>query len=733
MYFLEPIQKGANLVSSSILPATRSSVLSSYRLVCGIWIGFSLLIVVTYFKVAWSGGRIPQGRLFASALLLQAIGIPLYVWLKEFTSLTEAVIRSASAAAAFDGLAASILGLTGNRFGTMTSPGDLDPLQLGYIATSLLLGGLAGGTALGILRWRILQAQPVQPATRPLDSWRGHYLRSGLLWTAPVTVYYWLISTGRWATGHSDSRSFIPYVVPWAAAGLLLIVPIPILSLARKGEGRQKTIWRYWKYSIGVLFVALGLASPILMGIWFMYFPLAFLVYATFFLPPLLTWAVLYVCSAPNVPPDHRLSSYQPVRLVRPGSKIVWWSVAGQAAALLAGLLATVQISLGSHGIGCRNVSSADVTEYWFWKAYKGFGSEVSSGSRMILHLAVDSSVCMSLDQQGSTSISNPRLISDGYVAAARAWSWLIDPKQWDSERTRQIRQELTRLIGRDFSSYEELEEWWKQNNRKLVWSGKDQLLEVREMDLRDLLGFIVLENQDAYQLHQFDAQRFVAQNRLTVPWIFGPKPIGDVSGYPEFTALYFDREARSRELKLDAADLIAILSGEQQRRIQEYLHDHFKEDFSTKEEWQKFFAQIPRPYPWHMTRSKAEEWVGTLHAHWQNRYVTNLQAETGLDYSRLEDFVIWLQNPENTRGEEWERGEQVLRAYDSPEPFSNKRLALDWLKLITGQTFDLLEDWAKWWQQNRSNLVLSEDGQKLVNRNLVLSVDSRNLASKSK
>jgi hypothetical protein len=705
-------------VSVSILPATPGSAVSSYRLAWALWIGFSLLQVAIYFGVAASGGRTPQGRLFALALLLQAIGIPLYVWRKEFTSLAEALIRSVAAAAAFDGLAASILVLTGNRFGTITLPGGLDPLQFGYIATTLLLGGLAGGAALGILRWRILQAQQVQPVAQPLDSWWAHYLRSALLWTSSVTVYCWAIMTQYWAAGHSDSRSFIPYVVPCAAAGLLLVAPIPVLSPARKGEGRQKTFWRYLKYSIGVLFVALGLASPILMGIWFLYFPLAFLAHATVFLPPLVTWAVLYVCSTRDLtaPSDHRLSSYQPVRLPRPSSKIVWWGAAGQVGALLAGLLATVPISLGSHGIGCRNVSSADVTEYWFWKAYKGFGSEVSSGSRKILRLAVDPSVCMSLDQRGTISISNPRLISDGYVAAARAWSWLIDPEQWDTERTRQTRKELTRLLGRDFSSYQELEAWWKQNNRNLVWSGTDELLEVRERD------FLAPADQDAYQLRQFDAQRFVVPNHLSEPWIFGPKPVGGVSGYPEFTALYFDREARTRELRLDVADLIVILSGEQQRRIQEYLHNHFKEDFSTKEEWHRFFAQIPRPHPWHMTRSEAQEWIRLIRVDgdkpvFRVQSVSNLHVETGLNYSRLEDFVIWLQNPENTRGEEWEKGEQVVRAYDGPEPISNKRMALDWLKLITDQTFDSPEDWVLWWQENHSNLVLSADGRKLASK----------------
>jgi hypothetical protein len=79
---------------------------------------------------------------------------------------------------------------------------------------------------------------------------------------------------------------------------------------------------------------------------------------------------------------------------------------------------------------------------------------------------------------------------------------------------------------------------------------------------------------------------------------------------------------------------------------------------------------------------------------------------------------MVWLQNPENTRGEEWGKGEEVVRdAYDGPEPFSNKSLALDWLKLITDQTFDSPEQWVQWWQKNHSNLILSADGRKLVGK----------------
>ena len=714
-------------MSVSSVSAMRGSPLKSYRTVWGLWIVCNLVHAFVYLQIAVSAARIPQGLLFASALLLQAIGIPLYVSRREFTSQAQAVIRSAAAAVAFDGLAASILILIGNRFGTIaSSPGGLDPLQSGYTATILLLSGLAGATALGTLRWRILQMQQVQPAVQPLESWWRQYLWSAVLWTAAVTVYYWVISAGLWAAGDFDARSGLPYLVPLTAAGLLLIAPIPILSSTREGEGPQKRILRYLKYSLAALFVALGLASPFLLGIWFLYFPLVFLKYAVLFSPPFLSWVVLYVryVQAPTQttgPPAQRVSSYQPVRLARPNSRIVWWSAAGQIGALLAGLSSTVPASLGFRGIGCQSVSPTDTTQYWFWKAYKGFASEVNSGGRIILRLAVDRKACMSLNEQATASMNDPRLISDGYVAAARAWAWLIDPEQWGSERTRQIRRELTRLLGRDFSSYQELEVWW-QNNQKLVWSGTGELLEVRKWDS------LVPENHDVYQLRQLDVGRIVGQshlfgqNRLSEPWAFGPKPAGGVSNYPEFTALSFDNEARFRAMRLDVADLIVILSGEQQRRIEGYLRSRFNQDFSTREEWRKFFAQIPRPYPWRMTRSEALEWISFIQVDgdkpaFRIQSVRNLQAKTGMSYSSQEDFMVWLQNPENTLGEEWGKGENILAAYDGPEPFSPKRLALAWLKLLTDQTFDSPELWVQWWEKNHSNLVLSTDGRKLVTR----------------
>lgn len=38
------------------------------------------------------------------------------------------------------------------------------------------------------------------------------------------------------------------------------------------------------------------------------------------------------------------------------------------------------------------------------------------------------------------------------------------------------------------------------------------------------------------------------------------------------------------------------------------------------------------------------------------------------LNYSRADDFIEWLQNPENTRYEEWEKASTVFGVYDHPE-----------------------------------------------------------------
>jgi hypothetical protein len=92
----------------------------------------------------------------------------------------------------------------------------------------------------------------------------------------------------------------------------------------------------------------------------------------------------------------------------------------------------------------------------------------------MILRPSVDASACVLLDEKAIAQMNDPQELSRGYVAAARTWAWLIDPEQWDSERTKHIRKELTRLLGRDFSSYAELEAWWEKTAS--TWHGRAQM-----------------------------------------------------------------------------------------------------------------------------------------------------------------------------------------------------------------------------------------------------------------
>src|SRR5258708_1457709 len=91
------------------------------------------------------------------------------------------------------------------------------------------------------------------------------------------------------------------------------------------------------------------------------------------------------------------------------------------------------------------------------------------------------------MNHKEMASLQDPKQLTLGYTEAARSWYWLIDPDEWESTRTKEIRLELARLLGRDFSSYAELKEWWERNNQHLFWSGTDERLEVREPSVQDL------------------------------------------------------------------------------------------------------------------------------------------------------------------------------------------------------------------------------------------------------
>jgi hypothetical protein len=181
------------------------------------------------------------------------------------------------------------------------------------------------------------------------------------------------------------------------------------------------------------------------------------------------------------------------------------------------------------------------------------------------------------------------------------------------------------------------------------------------------------------------------------------------------------DREERLRGLKLAAADHIAILSGKRDRDAREFLERLTGQNFATKLEWQNFFAGNP-PAPWNMSRDAAQGWIGLIHLYGQTepyhtRYVVSLREATGLNYFAPEDYIPWLQNPDNSRQQEWLKARDLVGDLMDTNPLATLRQAMSVLKLITDQAFDSPETWVKWWQENHSTVSLSTNGRKLTVR----------------
>jgi hypothetical protein len=676
----------------------------------------SLVYAAGYFRVAVLGGRYSQGVLLASLPVLQAIWIPAYVWRKEFRTAAEAMIRSAAAAVAIAAIGEAVFQMTAAAFGGFRSYWDSDRLYSDYVLTVLLFAGLATGPALGILRWRVLQRQRrVQANPRISDSRWSKYLRSAVLWIASATVFVWLIEWLR-SRVFSWQTSFLVWEVSLGIMGLVLIAPIPIISPLPAQTTRWKATRRYS-----------GFAGLVIAAIWgFLFFRgiaarsyFVILVIGAFpflcvFWIACFFWASLYVWStqfppaaslSPNMPP-----SYRSARLTE--WKIVGLTALGLIGALLAGLLATAPPALGFRGIGCLKVYPSKASEYWFWKGYKGTSSEVSIDDRIIIRPTVDYSACVSIPTQG---MNDPPSIEWGYHYAARSWFWLIDPEQWESDRTRQIRNELARLLRRDFSSYDELRSWWEVNSDSLVWSSEYQLLETPETDQWNLANPYVYRQQ-----HPGVGPSVVEEVRELGPqWLwgygYGLDPAPGNRG-----AVLNDREARLQGLKLYVDDSIEILTGERKRRTREFLRNMAGRDFETEDEWRKALDQIRLTNPWRMSPIEAQDWASLIHrtknTTREGNTLAGLQERTGLNYTNLEDFVPWLENPENTRASDWEKASAMigdLCINDNGQIHCPIR-TLAILKELTANTFDSPQQWVNWWHDNRANVVLSRDGRTL-------------------
>jgi len=679
-----------------------------------------LVYAAGYFRAAVLGGRYTQGLLLASLPLLQAIWIPFYVRRKQFRSPAEAMIRSAAAAVAIAGIGEAVFLKTAASFGGFRSSWDSDRLQADYVLTVLLFAGLAGGTALGMLGWRVLQRrQRAQAISRVSDSRWRNYLRSAVLWIASVTAFVWLLEWLR-SRVFSWQGDFLLWGFSSGVAGLFLIAPIPVVFPRPTETNPWKLTRKYSGFAALVLaaiwgfLVFIGIAARVYFVVFVIVaFPyLCVLWIACFF------WAWLYSWSA-QLPAATSLSGnahvpYHPARLSE--WKIVGLTALGQIGALLTGLLATAPAALGFHGIGCLSVYSSKPSEYWFWKGYKGASSEVTLEDRIIFRPAVDSSVCVSIPTQG---MNDPQSIERGYFDAACSWFGLIDPEQWESERTRQIRKELARLLGRDFSSYDELRSWWERNRESLVWSSEDQLLEIDKTDMWNL------ENPYAYrQQHSHIGCSSVAEGvrQLGPQWLSGVAYGFDPAPVDRGSVLH-DREARLLGLKLYVADSIEILTGERQRRAREFLRNMTGSDFETEDEWRKALDKIRPANTPHMSLIEAQDLVSwiyrTRNTAREATTLAGLQKRTGLNYANLEDFVTWLENPENTRSNDWEKASGMigdLCLHDNGQiscPIRTRSI----MEELTGKTFASPDEWVQWWHDNRTNVVLSGDGRTLVTK----------------
>jgi hypothetical protein len=691
--------------------------LRSYRLAWRIWIAWSLVYAAIYLRVAVIGSHYPEASIFAGTILLQALVIPSYISQERFAGPAAAAIQSACSAVALVALTAITQVSARISFQHFTFLRSTDTLHFPFVATILLLSGAVGGTALGILRWRVLQAAPAQPIGESSDSKWHRYFQSAVVWIASVTIYSWPI---RAIGGEQNRERALLAEIALVGAGLLFVAPLALRSSLWEIESDAQRTWKCFKSALLPVTIATLILSPVVGGIWALYVLLPYFVILAM---PCLLWAILYSRCVRPLSDRRRPDPWQSLSLHPKAERlsngvVVGLSAFAQLFALLGGLLAAAPMEVGLHGAGCVNAYHIQAAEYWFWKGYKGLNSDVESDKQIVVRTPVDPSLCMVLNEKAMTAITDPVQLSNGYVAAARSWSWLIDPEQWESDRTKRIRVELRRLLGKDFSSYEELAIWWDKNGRYLVWSSEDQLLRVREPDLQ------TLANPGVDQLSQQAPPVVLTESERQDPWLFGPLPLGSGPTYPGFRSQAFDREARFRALTLYVADNIQILTGERPRRVQDFLRRFTGQNFSTEAEWNQFFAQVPRPNPWRISREGAQNLVSLIRQHGGDpnyESPSSLRMETAQNYSSLDEFVPWLENPDNTRREEWEiAGRQIKDAYEGQDfnsPLSHKRSAMGWLKDTTDQTYDIPEQWVRWWQENRSNFTLSEDGQRLISK----------------
>ena len=702
----------------------RGFAVRQFRVVAAFWIGMGLICSAVYLHFAVLGGRYVQGFVLAFLPVLQAIVTSIYAWRKRFSTKAEALIRSAVGAVAIAGICDSVFQFATIYLRSFRSPWDIHRIHVEYVVAILVVGGFAGGSVLGILRWRILEQGPQTRKIVSAPAW-GNRLLSFSVWIAIVAVIGWLmelISSDLYSNQYDGAKLFITLL------GLVLIAPIPIFSPVRNESDRWKLTLRYSKKAALIVaiiwglvfFFGLVLGSYLLAGgaiVWLPYFSI-FLILCFF-------WAYLFARSAQlhtktTVPGNLSV----PASAARPdGWILVSLACIGQAVALLAGVFALAPPSLGLAGIGCLSVYSTQPTDYWFWQGYKGISSETPIDGKIMFRPAVDPSVCVVFSPQKMYDHST---IQWGYMSAANAWFSLIDPEQWESKRNRRIRDEFARFVGRDFSSYDELRSWWDQNNGSLIWSGKDRTLELRQPDEWEQADPYLLRTHRPTQGWISLVQKIHNDGPdWIVPFQKGADPM-PVSTEREFDDTMLsancDREARLRGLKLYVTDGIEVLTGRQQSRAEAFLRHLTGKDLDTIGEWMESLNQLQSQNPWRISPSFAQDLLRGIyrnkHTSREAYTLADLRERTGLDYSQVEDFIPWLENPENTRGDEWEKAQLMVQDLCLEDVGGHcPRIALETLQQLTGKTFASPEEWEQWWNQNKADIILSADGRTLTVR----------------
>lgn len=648
---------------SSNIGRSRRMASRAFRIVDWFWLVLGFVYSGGYLHLATLDNQLFPGLVLASLLVFQALLIPAYVSRQTFGNATQAIIRSAGAAVALAGIAQCIYALTKGFFAGPHWEQDYGLLAPGYVWTVLILAGLAGGTALGTLRWRTQQAVEHPPITLPPDSRWRRYFQSTVVWLAIQAIAFWLMEL-------LGPRRFQPdsLQVLFSLAGLLLIAPIPLFFSMRSGISRWILAWRYAAsiaivvvtcFVLLIVFVAVA-RSPNGIILWAAFpFSLIFVwIYCSL-------WVPLYLWSTPLTSQSSPAENVAVPARFMPALQwmIVSLSVVALFGALPAGLLATSPAALGWNGIGCATSYSSVPFEYWFWKGYKGVSSEVLSGKSVIIRLSLDPSTCISFPAE---SLNDHEAIDKGYRLAARTWFWLIDPDEWDRGRTKEIRGGLAHLTGHDFSSYEELSSWWEANQEFLTWSAEDQLLETHKTEWQ-------IDHPNGYLPPPVPVLCVVEQLRKRGPvWLYGADPqLNDPLN--EFGSAILDREARLRGLKLFVADDIDVLTGERQRQTREYLRSLTGRDYETEDEW------------W-----RALNAITVLRNNWNDPRFWEWQSAT----QRIPDLCLENQH------------------YDHC-PIG----ALKNLKELTGNQFDSPEQWVQWWHDNARRVELSPDGRTLVTR----------------